>query len=170
MPPRLLSSCLVIAGCALLVGCATTPRVVEGPAKITTIYIDTQDFAAKADEMIASLLESGVLDTVSRKPAVLVIGRLTNNTSRQLDTDLLVKKIRRALNQSGKAVTDLTGGILQDPNFTLSGKIIESRSKIGNIRESTYTFQLSLSDLQGAAVWEEEKEITKQAKRSAVGF
>jgi PBP1b-binding outer membrane lipoprotein LpoB len=153
----------------LLVGCATAPHTVEGTNKLTTMGIDTQDFAAKADEMIGSLVESSVLDKAPRKPAILVVGRIANETSRQLDTDLLTKKIRVALNKSGKAMTDVTGGALSDPDFTLSGKIIDTYARQGDKRQHAYTFQLSLSNPQGLAVWEDEKEIKKQAERS-VGF
>lgn len=150
-------------------GCATAPHVVEGPNKLTTMGIDTQDFAAKADEMINSLVESSVLDKASRKPAILVVGRIVNETSHQFDTDLLAK-IRVALNKSGKAVTDVTGGAMNEPDFTLSGKIIDTYARLGDKRQHAYTFQLSLSDSQGLAAWEDEKEITKQAENSAIGF
>jgi PBP1b-binding outer membrane lipoprotein LpoB len=132
--------------------------------------IDTQDFAVKAGEMIDSLLESSVLDKAPRKPAVLVVGRIVNETSRQFDTDLLAKKIRVALNKSGKAVTDVTGGAMNDPDFTLSGKIIDTYAREGDKRQHAYTFQLSLSDPQGLAAWEDEREITKQSAGSPVGF
>jgi hypothetical protein len=129
--------------------------------------IDTQDFAVKAEEMINSLKESSVLDKAPRKPAVLVVGRIVNETSRQFDTDLLAKKIRVALNKTGKAVTDVTGGAVNDPDFTLSGKIIDTYAHQGGKRQHAYTFQLSLSDPQGLAAWEDEKEITKQSESPA---
>jgi PBP1b-binding outer membrane lipoprotein LpoB len=157
--------------CPLLwAGCATAPHVVEGPNKLTTMGIDTQDFAAKADEMINSLVESSVLDKAPRKPAILVVGRIVNETSRQFDTDLLAKKIRVALNKSGKAMTDVTGGSMSDPDFTLSGKIIDTYARQGDKRQHAYTFQLSLSNPQGLAAWEDEKEITKQGESSPIGF
>jgi len=166
-----LSFYLLTLACPLIwVGCATAPHVVEGPSTVPTMGISTEDFAAKADEMIQSLVESSVLDKAPKKPAILVVGRIMNNTGRQFDTDLLAKKIRVALNKSGKAMTDTTGGALRDPDFTLSGKIIETATAYGNLRQSAYTFQLSLSNPQGLAVWEDEKEIRKQSERPAVGF
>jgi hypothetical protein len=132
---------------------------------------------------------------VPTPPAVLAISRIINNTGQQIDTDLLTKKIRVALLNSGKAQTTTTlglGGTAEDPmakglqqenefandqkntrkpDFTLSGKIIETTAKSGNTSQSTYSFQLSLTDAKtGLAVWEGEKEITKQGTRSAVGF
>jgi PBP1b-binding outer membrane lipoprotein LpoB len=57
------------------------------------------------------------------------------------------------------------------PDFTLSGKIIETVDRAGSTRRTTYSFQLSLNDTKaGVQVWEGEKEIGKQGTRSAVGF
>ena len=127
-------------------------------------------------------------------PAILAISRIVNNTGQQIDTDLLIKKIRVALLQSGKAVTTTTyglGGQAEDPlaqsqqqkndfttdqktagvtDFTLSGKIIQLNARAGDTTQATYSFQLSLTDNRGLAVWEGEKEITKQGTRSGIGF
>jgi uncharacterized protein (TIGR02722 family) len=134
------------------------------------------------------------LDKVATPPAVLAISRIVNNTGQQIDTDLLTKKIRVALLNSGKAQTTTMGlggtaedpmvkGLQQEnefandqkttrkPDFTLSGKIIETLASSGSTHQSTYSFQLSLTDAKtGLAVWEGEKEITKQGTRSSVGF
>ena len=57
------------------------------------------------------------------------------------------------------------------PYYTLSGKLLEDRARAGNVRQVTYTFQLSLTTVKdGLAVWEDEKQITKQGKRPSVGF
>jgi hypothetical protein len=151
---------------------------------VTVGQINIQDFITAANAATADLLGSGALDRVAHPPAILAISRIVNNTSQQIDTDLLVKKIRVALLQSGKAVTTTTYGLggPEDPlaaqtpgssplpDFTLSGKIIETFVRAGDIRQATYSFQLSLTDRRGLAVWEGEKEITKQGARSTVGF
>jgi PBP1b-binding outer membrane lipoprotein LpoB len=119
-----------------------------------------------------------------------------NNTQQQVDTDSLTKKIRVALNQSGKVITTTTlglGGKVEDPlakesaemaammagqkqvtrlpYYTLSGKVLEDRAQAGKVKQVTYTFQLSLTTVKdGLAVWEEEKQITKQGTRSSVGW
>ena len=160
--------CFAVVTCSLLVsGCATTgsTRIIEPSEKPTTSVLDTQDFAAKAGEMVASLLNSGALDKAPKHPAVIAIGRIVNNSTLYIDTDLLTKKIRVALNTSGKAVTDTTGGVLNALDFTFSGKIIETKTRDGNTTLRVYTFQLSLTDNQGLAVWEEEKEVSKLTKR-----
>ena len=126
----------------------------------------------------------------------MAISRIINNTQTQIDTDSLTKKIRVALNQSGKVVTTTTmglGGNAEDPMakeaaqmnamlngekqktvlpyYTLSGKLLEDRARAGSTRQVTYTFQLSLTTVKdGIAVWEDEKQITKQGKKASVGF
>jgi hypothetical protein len=179
-------------------GCATNAHYVQtgGRESVVTVgAINIQDYIQAANTMTGELLASGALDKVANPPAVLAISRIVNNTGHQIDTDLLTKKIRVALLNSGKAQTTTTmglGGTAEDPmakglqqeaefksdqkvtrtpDFTLSGKIIQLAVKAGNTSQSTYSFQLSLTDPKtGLAVWEGEKEITKQGTRSTVGF
>ena len=157
--------------------------------------INIQDYIQAANDMTGKLLASGALDRVANPPAVLAISRIVNNTGQQIDTDLLTKKIRVSVLESGKALTTTTlglGGSAEDPmakglqqetefkndvkatrtpDFTLSGKIIELTARASNTRQTTYSFQLSLTDAKsGLAVWEGEKEITKQGTRASVGF
>ncbi len=173
---------------AILAGCGTNAHYIQtgGRESVVSInQVNIQDFMSAADSETSDLLASGALDRVQHPPAVLAISRIVNNTSQQIDTDLLVKKIRVALLQSGKAVTTTTFGLggpedplapsiqsqpHQLPDFTLSGKIIETLVRAGNTSQATYSFQLSLTDQRGLAVWEGEKEITKQGTRPSVGF
>lgn len=192
---------LIASGAFLLSGCGTTAHYVEpGSSRLITTVgkIDIQDFAKAADAMTESLIEhyidAGKLQSgVPSEPALMAINRIQNNTGQQIDTDLLVKKIRVLLNQNGKIQTSTAVGIhgpedamaadakkmtefLQDqkqsrmPDYTLSGKIIEVRARAGSTRQGSYVFQLSLSSSSGVAVWEEEKTITKQGSRPSVGF
>ena len=188
---------LAAVGVALLAGCATDAHYVQtgGRENVVTVSgINIQDYIQAANASVTKLLAAGALDRVQNPPAVLAMSRIINNTGQQIDTDLLTKKIRVALLQSGKAVTTTTfglGGQAEDPlakgiqqeqeftsdqkttrtpDFSLSGKIIETVARAGSTRQSTYSFQLSLTDKQGLAVWEDEEEITKQGSRSSVGF
>jgi len=178
-------------------GCASAHYVETGGREsvVTVGQINIQDYIQAANTATSDLLASGALDKVANPPAVLAISRIVNNTGQQIDTDLLTKKIRVALLNSGKAQTTTTmglGGTAEDPmakgfqqesefkseqkatrtpDFTLSGKIIETTARSGSTRQSTYSFQLSLTDAKtGLAVWEGEKEISKQGTRPAVGF
>jgi len=118
---------------------------------------------------------------------VLFVSRIVNSTGQQIETDLLTQKITKALLDSGKAVITTTDpaakGYQQEnqfmndqqntrlPDFTLSGKIIETIDRAGDTSRHTYTFQLSLNDTKtGYQVWEGDKEIGKQGTRPAVGF
>ena len=195
---------LTASAALLLTGCASTKTtyVDQGSNKLINSVgkINIQDFEKAADEMVKSIiddqispgkLKSGVAD----QPALMAISRIVNSTGQQLDTDLLVKKIRVALNRTGLIQTSATIGVNKDgaedplaaeqkkandffedkkharlPDYTLSGKIIELKDKVGNVRQSSYIFQLSLSSKDGIFVWEEEKTINKQGKRDAVGF
>ena len=188
---------LIAASAAFLTGCATDAHYVQtgGSDNIVNVgQINIQDYIQAANSASADLLASGVLDRVKNPPAILAVGAIRNNTGQQIDTDLLTKKIRVALSQGGKAVTTTTFGnpntvedkqalgiqqkeeFMNDqkpaasPDFSLSGKIIETTARDGDKHQSTYSFQLSLTDKQGLAVWEGEKEITKQGSRSSAGF
>jgi uncharacterized protein (TIGR02722 family) len=172
----------VAAATVIFTGCATDAHYVQ-----TGDREHIQDYANAANDAIKDLLASGALDHVPNPPAVLEISRIVNNTSQQVDTDLLTKKISIALLQSGKAMTTSVdakaAGYSQEnafmndqkttrlPDFTLSGKIIETVERAGDTRRTTYSFQLSLNDTKaGLQVWEGEKEIGKQGTRSSVGF
>lgn len=185
----------------LLAGCATQAMYVDpsGNQLVTNVgKINIQDFSNAADTMVASLIDNvinpGKLQSaVPAEPALLAISRITNNTGSQLDTDLLIKKIRVALLRTGRIQTTTAMGIgapedpmaadqakaqaflndktpMRMPDYTLSGKIIEDRSRAGSMRQSAFVFQLSLSSPKGVAVWEEEKTIVKQGERPTVGF
>jgi uncharacterized protein (TIGR02722 family) len=164
----------------------------------TTDGVNLQDFSQAADAMTASLINNlinpgNLKSGVAGEPALLAISRVVNSTGQQFDTDMLVKKIRVALLRTGKVYTSSTiayGGaedplaadlqkadeLLGDkarnrlPDYTLSGKILEDRTRAGNTRQTSYIFQLSLSSRGGIAVWEEERTIVKQGSRPSVGF
>lgn len=133
--------------------------------------------------------------------AVMAVSLIENRTSTQLETDLLIKDIRTALLNSGKVYTTTAvsvgasedplvrdarnlrkddefdqstiaaKGTLKAPDFTLSGKIIGQNVRDGHLRQSTYTFQLSLSDTKtGLEVWGDSCNVTKQGRHNTVGW
>ena len=181
-----------------LAGCASNHDVKYvnpgGRESVKTLGIDLADVQQTAEKMVASLLASGKLDAVPTPPALIVVSLVVNNTTQNLDTALLTTKIRIALNQSGKAQTRMNFGVGADgqplvtdpqgkaietlkgasdpvrvPDFSLSGRIIETRARAGNTREVTFTFQMALTR-NGVAVWEDEKELSKQGTRPSVSF
>lgn len=198
---KLLLASSLAAAALLTTGCATKndARYIDsqGPQTIVSLnQINIQDWNKAADKLVADLLASGVLERAPNQPAVMAISRIRNNTQQQVDTDSLTKKVRIALNQTGKVVTTTTlgadgkveDGVAADvgamsafmsgekqkttlPFYTLSGKLLEDRVSSGGVRQVTYTFQLSLTTVKdGLAVWEGEELITKQGQRSSVGW
>lgn len=189
---------LLLAGVSFT-GCRSAGYVdPDGPRTVVTLdSINIQDWSRAVDEMVASMVETGVLDRAPELPAVMAVSRITNNTSEQVDTDMLTRRIRVSLNRTNKVVTTTTvglGGVAEDPlaqqeaeyrRFTqgdqaarearpywsLSGKILEDQVRAGRTRQTTYIFQLSLTEINtGLALWEDERRITKQGTRPAVGW
>ncbi len=192
-----LSLTLGVCGCSS----GTGARTIEtgSSESITTVnHIDDQDWAKAATKLTNSMLSTEGLFTANNDGSKkrLAISRIINNTSEVVDTDLLVKKIRVTLFQSGKVVTTTIGGLTVEdplaqkdkeksdfatgdgnpnpiailPDYTLSGKLIENQARAGDIRQSTFSFQLSLTNKNGDAVWEGEEPITKIGSRNSVGL
>ncbi len=202
-PHCYLSAALLV----LAAGCATTssttryvdPHAGQGIATVGDINI--QDWGLAASEMIQSLLNREDLASADGRRMAIMVGRVQNATSARIDTDLLTKKIRVALLDSGRFVTTTAVGLdgpedpaamalaeLREspefdqstvaqqgekiaPDYSLSGKIIELSVRDGRTRQSTYAFQLSLTDIRtGLAFWEDEREITKMGRRPSVSW
>ncbi len=137
--------------------------------------INTQDWGLAADDMIQSLLRREDLGAADGRRMAIIAGRVQNATSARIDTDLLTKKIRVALLESGRFVTTIAVGLdgpedpsslaLADlrnslefdqstvaqagqkvaPDYSLSGKIIETSVRDGRIRQSTCCYLQRLS-------------------------
>lgn len=179
-------------------GCASSPaRRIDptGPETITTVQgINIQDWQDAAAELSESLLASGILGTKG-EPDLIAISSFVNNTSRHVDQDMLLKKIRTVLNKSGRAYTITTigvGGETEDaiateeirknaflnddaeipkPDYSLTLKIIEKVERAGNTRQAAYVFQMSMTEVaRGIAVWEDEKVIAKQGEKASIGW
>ena len=57
------------------------------------------------------------------------------------------------------------------PDMSLSGEIVQQQASSGRVRESYFFFHMALTDLDtGLAIWEENVEIAKQAKRPVFGW
>ena len=176
---------------ALALGCASAKYIAEGgdDSIVNVGQINTQDWIHAADQLTQSLLLSGGIQSVAGKPKILMIGRIKNNTSTHIDTDSLMKKIRVALNKSGRALTTPAVGLdgpedasskavrelrsddefnqetipdkgnLVSPDYSLSGKIIQNNARAGRIKQSEFAFQLSLTDLKTGLAIWEEEKL-----------
>ncbi|MBA4136955.1 MAG: penicillin-binding protein activator LpoB [Opitutus sp.] len=182
----------------LLTGCVTTQETrtvdAKGPESLNTSAINPQDWANAADQLTGSLITSGALERAPKHPAVLAVDRVINNTQLMIDTDLLIKKIRVALTQTGKVAITNTLGLgeravvaseaaeLEEmqsgkkqktivPDYTLYAKLIQQTDRQGGTTQNTYAFQMSLVQVKtGLTVWEEERQIAKQTRRPGVGW
>lgn len=171
-----------------ITGCGTDMHYVQTGDKeqIISSKINIQDYENAANAAVGDLLASGVLDRVQNPPALVYVSRIVNNTSQQVDQDLLTQRITQTLLNSHKAIITTTDPKASDyaklnnfmndtqvrkPDFTLSGKIIETVDRAQDTSRYTYTFQLSLNDtLNGYQVWQKGQDIGKQGTRSSVGF
>ncbi|QKF65155.1 penicillin-binding protein activator LpoB [Campylobacter corcagiensis] len=167
MKKRLIISVIAILA---LAGCSTkTEYVNDGvgikASKYSSMGIDSADFEYAAQQAVNSLLRSGALNRPGGGRYVISMGNIINDTTQRIDTDLLTKKIRVALLQSGKAVMttatsengpeDETTYIVRDkrnndefnqdtiakkgtllaPDMSISGKIIQRNAGLDKKRQ-----------------------------------
>jgi penicillin-binding protein activator len=182
VPSRYLASAIGFAA-LLLAGCGNHREVRFVEAKgvnqgISLDQVNIQDLDLAANQLVASLFGSGLLERAPQQPVVIRIPstRVGNGTQLQIDTDALLGKVRLILLQSGKVVT------VEVPNhaepgsgagayYALDGKITVRRASEGSVSQVTNVFQLSLLMISnGQRVWENEAVIVKQGRRPSVGF
>lgn len=156
----------------------------------TTMGLDYRDFEFSAKQAIDSFLSS----PLSRKPGstapwVMAVSRIINDTTLNLDTDQLVKKIRIALLNSGRViVTTAVGaggpedklsaevrqlrdsrlfnqktvageGTMVAPELSLSGKIIQRANTVGKKQQVDYYFQLSMTNIDTGLAYWEFEQV-----------
>lgn len=112
--------------------------------------LEYRDWTKTGEEMTSSMLKSGAFARV--KDPIIAMGPMTNDTMQRFDTDILTKKIRKVIVNSGRAqmATNFSGedttsdkmratrgnteyaantfaskGTLVAPNMSLSGKMIQ---------------------------------------------
>lgn len=102
----ILRSLILLLALAVLAGCTQTARYVDPrrDAQMVTASIDDSDFQKAAAEAVGSMLQSGALNKKAGGRYVLAISRITNDTMQRIDVDMLIKKIRIDLLNSGKVV------------------------------------------------------------------
>ncbi len=97
---------LPIALCAVLAGCGETTVVDlnnadEVAAMQNVMELEYRDWTSTAEKMTKSMLASGAFARV--KNPVIAMGNIKNDTMQRFDTDILTKKIRTTLINSGRA-------------------------------------------------------------------
>ena len=156
----------------------------------TTFGLDYRDFEYSAKQAVDSFLSS----PLSRRPGstapwIMAISRITNDTTLNIDTDQLVKKMRVALLNSGRVmVTTAVGadgpedalsmevrqlresdefnqdtvagrGTMVAPDLSLSGKIIQRANRVGNKQQVDYYFQLTATNIETGLAYWEFEEV-----------
>ncbi len=155
---------LPFALCALLLvtACGETTVVdTNSPTEVAAMQnvmeLEYRDWQKTAETMTSSMLKSGALARV--KNPVIAMGTMKNDTMQRFDTDVLVKKIRATIVNSGRAqiATNFTGedttsdamrakrgnteyaqdtfaqkGTLVAPNMSLSGKMLQRNLKLNS--------------------------------------
>jgi len=198
---RLALLSLAGAAALAVTGCSDPAKYEDANGNRTIVSLDKvniQDFSAAADFLVQSLMSSEEFGNIARagKKPVVAVSSVRNDTASPFDTDMLMQKINTALIKSRKVLISTTVGpggrapdqlarelrqvddfaagrdtVPQAPEYTLSGKILEDRASAGSTRQTSYIFQLTLTDVrQGAAVWMDEKTVTKQGEKNSVGW
>ncbi len=149
-----------MALCLALCACGGT-RVVdlndkdEVNAMQHVMELEYRDWTNTAEKMTNSMINSGALK--SEPKPIIAMGNIVNDTTQRFDTDVLTKKIRTTLLNSGKAqiATNFSGadtnsekmraqrdnaeydqktiaqkGTLVAPNMSLSGKMLQRNLKL----------------------------------------
>jgi penicillin-binding protein activator len=165
-----------------LAGCAAPPRTVLIDERADTsavgVGLDMRDFDLVAGDAVQSMLASPAMTKPSGGRYVMAISRITNDTMQRIDTDLLIKKIRVDLLNSGKVViTTAVGAVVEDPlamqtrqlrgsqefnqaqvaktgqmiapDLSLSGTIIQQNARLSDgTQRVEYSFQLAVTDVR----------------------
>ena len=174
-----------LLACALfIVGCGTPATYKDPQGRELVVSLDKvniQDFATAGSQMLQSMISS---PSFSKGAPVLQLGSITNDTADNFDTALLLSKLTVPLvnanrvtlldnDATANAARATSGSNANVPRaeYVLKGKILEDRSNAGSTRQSSFVFQLTLVEVKrGVAVWTEEKIVTKQGTKNAVGF
>jgi hypothetical protein len=192
-------SILLICSMAFVAaGCGQKATYIEtgGTQSIVSLdEVDMQDILKANSDLLDSLIANGVLKQAQNQPARVVVDKVTNDTSSRFDTDELLMRMRSQLVNSGQATVETAYGNdpesqesqdalrsqafregktqaeVFDPDFALTGKITQLRRSAGRMKQTTYTFRLTLTNMRtGREVWTDVADMTKQGTKSGVGF
>ena len=188
----------LVAATMLLGACGQKAKYIEtgGTESVVSVgEVDIQDIQMAASGMLESMLETGILKQAPNTPARLVLDRVVNDTSSRFDVGELLYRMREQLVNSGQAevvttwganaesqeaqgiarreafLSGTTGQDSAKPDFTLTGKITQLKRSAGNVRQTTYTFRLTLTNVNtGREAWTKTVDMTKQGAKPSVGF
>ena len=120
-----------------------------------TMQLEYRDWEKTADSMTKSMISSGAFADI-KKP-VIAIGTVENETMQRFDTDILIKKIRTTLINSGRA--QITTGF-QNKTTTAKGYIPVS-SEVQAVNVSPVSATAMGAKTKGYAEVEYEKNVAE---------
>jgi len=125
------TAAIILGLTLILAGCSSNIEYVneDNADDAISLGLDSQDFEHAAQEALNSLIASNVLNKPGGGRYVVAIGKVINDTTVRIDTDMLVKKIRIGMLQSGKAV--ITNAIASNSN-NVDDLIYDVRELRGN--------------------------------------
>ena len=191
-----------VAAVTLATAACNKAQYVDPKGKDLVVNVDRmniQDWSMLSDQVVQSMVGSGVLSRLPNQPAGMLLNPCVNTTTQQFDTDAIIKKIRIALMNTGRvevimaddmfggaedriareaqrrkdraAGVDTDGSNKNVPDVTVTAKLLEDRARAGSTRQVAYILQMTLTNTTtGRAVWEGEAQVVKQGERSSVGF
>lgn len=111
-------------------GCASSVQNIDMANDKTpaVMELDYRDFESAATDAVTSMLRSGAVNKREGSRYILTVGRVVNDTMQRIDTDLLVKKIRVELINSGKVLVTTAYDVSGTPEDANSMKVRELRS------------------------------------------
>lgn len=185
-----------LAGGALLaallcVGCTGTTLVDTANDAETTVSYDWRDLEGAAAAMARSLLASPRLPGTAKRPAVIALGPVTNDTCQHLDPALLTGRLAESLLASGRfevsalfgdahdatladaraargnaefdAATIQRKGTLRAPELSLTGKLTQRnvRRDNGGTRIEYFLTLKATRLADGVTLWQETRQTVK---------
>lgn len=111
-------------------GCASTVRNIDMANDTTpaVMGLDYRDFEMAATEAVSSMLRSGAVNKQDGSRYVLTVGRVVNDTMQRIDTDMLVKKIRVELLNSGNVQVTTAYDLSGNPEDANTLRVRQLRS------------------------------------------
>ncbi|MCF6175424.1 MAG: penicillin-binding protein activator LpoB [Victivallaceae bacterium] len=111
------------------------------------------------DKMRQAVLRSGKALTTTAISGSGAEDKATRQVRKLEDDDMFNQA---TVQKSGTAIA---------PDMSLAGEIIQQKTTLGRKSESYFFFHLTLTDLKtGLAVWEDNFEVAKQAKKPVFGW
>lgn len=181
----------------MFVACSSNQPQYVDSRDYTSFGLDNHDIGDMIEKQVDSLLSNPIIKN-QNEPKILVIGEINDETSQDIDIEIVTTETMKHLSNSGKfrivnagsnanieksirdtrkfrndaeynQYTTIEQGNLISPHYALTGKITEINKTIGDDEIKEYVFALILTDLKlGAVLWIDKQQIAKKLPKSEV--